>query len=145
MNFDVGDVPAWVALIVSVVSVLVAVRATRHARDSAGAARRSADAAERQAAAAEAAVPPPPPAVDWRIVHQQKSRYVLRNVGVETATGVQIQDHDAILWAVDEVPTEVPPNAGVPFLIAATMGNPAPDELWVTWDGRSIPVAVPIP
>ncbi|MEV5765324.1 hypothetical protein AB0L34_12235 [Micromonospora sp. NPDC052213] len=152
MQLDLGDVPAWAALLISAGAVYVATRANRHARDSAaaskdsaGSARRSADAAERQAVAAEAAIPPPPPQVVWQVERVNNKRYLLRNVGVGTATGVQIDVRQAHpLVGLNLGNGTVGPNESVSFLITGSMGRPSPTELWVSWDGQDEPVAVPV-
>ncbi|MGW3811253.1 hypothetical protein [Micromonospora sp. NPDC005113] len=146
MQLDLGDVPAWAALAVSVGAIVVALRSNRHAKASAAASRRSADAAERQAQAAEAALPPPPPQVSWRVEHVNRQRYVLRNIGVGTATGLRIDVRDGHpLVGLEREEKAIPPNGSISFLIAASMGRPHPTELWLTWDGQDEPVAVPVP
>ncbi|MFG3300351.1 hypothetical protein [Micromonospora chersina] len=146
MRIDMGDAPAWVALLASVGAILVSLRANRHAKESADAARRSADAAERQAEAAEAALPPPPPQVAWRVEWVNRQRYLLRNIGVGPATGLRIDVRDAHpLVGLNETEEPIPPNGSVSFLISASMGRPAPTELFLTWDGQEEPVAVPVP
>lgn len=153
MQIDLGDAPAWAALLVSTGSLLIALRATRHAKDSAAAsqdsalsARRSADAAERQAEAAEAALPPPPPHVAWRVEWVGGQRYRLRNTGVGVATGVQIDTGKALeLIGFEGSLERIPPNGSVSFLITESAEISAPDELLVTWDGQDEPVVVPVP
>ncbi|TDC42076.1 hypothetical protein [Micromonospora sp. KC213] len=152
MQLDLGDVPAWTALVLSGAAVYVATRANRHARDSAaaskdsaGSARRSADAAERQALAAEAAIPPPPPQVAWRVEWVSKQRYLLRNIGVGTATGVKVEVRNAHpLAGLKLGDGTLESNQSVSFLIMGSMGRPAPTELWVSWDGQEEPIAVAI-
>jgi hypothetical protein len=146
VQVDLGDVPAWAALLVSAGAVWVATRANRHARESASAAQRSADAAERQAQAAEAALPLPPPDVAWRIEHVNRQRFLLRNIGVGVATGLRIDVRDAHpLAGLVNLDEPVPPNGSVSFLITGSLGKPSPTELWLTWDGHDKPVAVPVP
>jgi hypothetical protein len=154
MQLNMGDVPGWTALGVAIIAVIVSVRANRHAKDSAdaskdsaGSARRSADAAERQAAAAEKALPPPPPAVDWEIEHLSNEGYMLRNIGVGTATGVKIDlERAGIIRDLDLGDGTVPRRGTLRFLLSPTLARMSlPSELWVSWDGQSVPVAVPVP
>jgi hypothetical protein len=146
MRIDMGEAPAWVALLVSVGAILVSIRANRHAEESAEASRRSADAAERQAEAAEAALPPPPPKVAWRVEWVNRQRYLLRNIGVGPAARLRIDVRDAHpLVGLKETEEPIPPNGSVSFLITGSMGRPAPTGLWLTWDGQEEPVAIPVP
>jgi hypothetical protein len=153
MQLDMGDVPGWTAFIISGVAVLVAIRANRHARnsadaskDSAGSARRSADAAERQAVAAEKALPPPPLPVEWKLQHVGRERYALRNAGTATATGVRIDmDRAPAVVLEDEDPVTVLPNASWSFLISPSLDQSHPRELWISWDAQREPVPVPVP
>jgi hypothetical protein len=149
-DLDLGDAPAWLALLIAVAAVVVALRANHFAKkssraaiDSAEHARRSADAAERQALAAEQAVPLPPPDVDWQIEWVTKDRYRLRNTGTGVARGVKVADHGALLWA-DPIPPEIGSRAAVEFWVAETAGALAPAELLVSWDGHPAPIAVPL-
>jgi hypothetical protein len=130
MHIDMGDVPGWTAFVVSGVAVFVAIRANRHARDSADAskdsavsARRSADAAERQAEAQEKALPPPPPLVAWEIEHLSKQGYALRNVGLGTAAGVKIDLDRAPAVMLDDDEDTIPARASLRFLIAPSLGQ----------------------
>jgi len=143
MAIDLGDAATWTGVLLSVgfssAALVVSIHSLRHAR-------RSADAAERQAIAAEKALPPPPPAVAWQIVHVGRSRFAMYNTGTEPATGVEIDTERATNVVLEhDGKARVSPGAALTFLIAVTMGNPAPQELWVTWDGQPEPVAVPVP
>ncbi|GIJ35012.1 hypothetical protein [Micromonospora sediminimaris] len=138
---------AVLALLVSGWSVRYARASARSADKSAGAAERSADAAERQAAAAEAALPPPPPDVAWSARRDYKDRYLLKNIGTKSATGVEwIKTGDS---REDLIHFEPPPGRVLPggelefFVIPAWTDSPT--ELLITWDGQSEPVAIPIP
>ncbi|MEU8301144.1 hypothetical protein AB0C04_28130 [Micromonospora sp. NPDC048909] len=152
MRFDLGDVPAWAAIIVSSAAILVALRANRHAKDSAAASqdsavssRRSADAAERQATAAEQALPPPPQKVAWRFEYKSRQEYVLRNTGTEAAHDVEIDMNRIECMFHDEMPDDrvVPSGASVSLIMMATGSGSVPNELWVRWQGQ--PEWTPVP
>ncbi|WP_154937218.1 hypothetical protein [Micromonospora palomenae] len=152
MKFDLGDVPAWAALLASVGAIYVATRANRHARDSAAAskdsavsARRSADASERQAQAAEQALAPSSPQVRWRITRGQgRESYVLRNVGTATATAVQVDLTCLPTHTVLDLGDHVfRPGQAITFWIILAASDDDVQQLWLTWDGQ--PEAVPVP
>lgn len=142
-----NQIPAWGALLLSLVALYFSWRSTRHQNRSAAAAERSAAAAEQARAQAD------PPAVDWRIEHRNYGVFLLRNIGTDTATGVTV-DQSTIDWDwsgpeaafADELPHKqnIPSGASHEFLMRDTCDAVVPGQLWVSWhDGG--PVAVPIP
>ncbi|MBF6422967.1 hypothetical protein IU436_30760 [Nocardia farcinica] len=105
-------------------------------------AQRSADAAEEaNRIAARALELSEPPAVAWKIEHYQNSAYTLRNVGTREATGVTV-DTSRLNGAVRSLPDGATIAAGdaVRFMVISN-----PNTLFLTWDGQTEPVAVPMP
>jgi hypothetical protein len=143
MSTIVDIVVAGIALAALVVSIL----ANRNAKRAAVAAERSAFAALRQAAAAEAALPPAPPAVDWLIEARGKHSYAVRNIGTETAEGVQLvvpDSHDGLVRP-ELGDGSVPP--GTAFRVVVFTVDQLPDltELQLIWSGHDDPMQLPLP
>lgn len=112
------------------------------AATSATEARRSAEAAEEaNRIAARALELSEPPAVAWKIEHYQNSAYNLRNVGTQEATGVTV-DTSRLDGAVRSLPDGATIAAGdaVRFMVISN-----PNTLFLTWDGQTEPVGVPMP
>ncbi|MEV6061854.1 hypothetical protein AB0L62_17785 [Nocardia asteroides] len=167
---DTSDIIATVAAVLAFGSAVVAGWALKYARSQAetakqalAASQRSADAGEKSAEAADKAAQEAqrsadaaeeanrlaaralelsePPAVAWKIEHYQNSAYTLRNVGTREATGVTV-DASRVNGAVRALPDGASIAAGdaVRFTM---MSNPS--TLFLTWDGQTEPVAVPMP
>jgi hypothetical protein len=166
---DWGDAPAWAATIVAVIALIVsAVAATfswkslRWEKLSAEAAGRSAEAAERSNLLAQRAldaraagnsgelIATEPAAceqldVHWRIENPSGNRYVLRNVGTDTAEHVEV-DASQAGRVTRNLPQDavIRPGEGADMLIMGTWGHPVPNQLYVRWAGQPEWVAVPI-
>ncbi|TPG31660.1 hypothetical protein [Mycolicibacterium hodleri] len=160
--------PAWyslfaaiLALIFSVPSAVLSWKSLKWERDSADSARRSAEAAEQanlfteRALALNAGVDPGEvralaPAsrgdVSWQIEHRGGSQYVLRNTGTDIAEHVSV-DAEQLGGLARSVPADavIRPQQGVDFLILATWGHPAPNQLYIKWNDMQEYVAVPMP
>jgi hypothetical protein len=162
--------PAWYSLLVAILALFVSLPAAALAwkslkweRSSAESARRSAEAAERANLLTERTLarrwdgvavgvtppeptPAPPGDVSWRIEHASGSRYVLRNTGTDIAEHVSV-DAEQVGAIASNLPTDavIRPGEGVDFLILATWGNPAPNQLYVKWGDMDEYVAVPMP
>jgi hypothetical protein len=143
---------ALCALVVAIFANRNASRSADASEDSARQAKRSADAAERQAAAAEAALPPPPPAVAWVADLRSTARgggvtYVLRNIGTEPASGVQVvvpPSHNGLIRPqLDDGP--IPAGGSFQVLVISIDQLPNVHELMVAWDGQNDAVRVPLP
>jgi len=102
----------------------------------------------RMAIASEGLVPPPPPPVRWETEKVEGDGWKLRNLGPQTATGVRALPDDRHRWGGPYGPQEF---AGATFLPGDTKllvvdlslaRQSRPTELWLTWDGQVIPVAV---
>lgn len=174
MQVDAGEAAAWLGVIVSVVfstiALGVSLLALKYQRESAQAAKRaveeaarsadaseasaqagvrSALAAERSAVAAEQVVEieslrDMQPTVGWTLTRAGKQLFVLRNIGTETATGVTVTASTGRLTNAPQG-VEVQADASVSFLISGGMGDPAPNEVSVSWDGMVQPALVPVP
>jgi hypothetical protein len=165
-DIDFGDAPAWVALAISIwvwfssrrwqrKNSGIAERSARATEEAAEATKISADAAVRSANTAEKATalaelaskPPAPPAakVSWRIQPVQDALYRLRNVGDASATKVNV-DKSLTSGIVQGLPQDAAVRAGgsVEFYIIDVSEEPFPGEIWLTWEGQSEPVAVPV-
>ncbi len=98
--------------------------------------------------AAEAALPKPPPAVEWKLEPSgDKSLYLLRNVGTDTATGVRIAappEYDEYVQ-FDLPHGKVLAYAAVQILIVDVAQLPALTEISVAWDGELGETRVPVP
>lgn len=161
-----GDVPAWAAIGISVLALMVSVwsatlswKSLRWERLSAEAAGRSADAAERANRLAEVAVAGrfdrvpteheipagTSPDVSWRIERPSENRYILRNTGTATANHVAVDPGQAGP-ITRHLPTDsvIRPGEGADMLIMGTWGHPVPNQLYVRWEGQPDWVAVPI-
>lgn len=163
-----GDVPAWVAIGVSLAASGQSWRAERRAREAtAGAAslevslQRIADALDRSWAAApprssaaassqwrvsasESAAPLPEFGVEFVSGHA----YRLRNVSTVRATGVTVTIEQSPAGMARELPAklDLPPLASTgPFLIIGSRRSQTPGEVLVTCDQLSEPVRVPLP
>ncbi|BCO47744.1 hypothetical protein [Mycobacterium intracellulare] len=152
-----GDVPGWVALVISLCSALLSWRVLRWEKQSAKAADRSADEAARANLIAERALEAgiagrttasdetKPAEVAWRIEKGAGDQYVLRNTGTDTAEHVYVDEsraprinrrlpHDSV----------VQPGAGHTMLLKGSMQSPMPNELYLKWAGQDDWVAVPL-
>lgn len=166
MSIQWGDVPAWVGGAVAVISAGVATwqasearkarkESAKWAEDSATASTRSADAADRSADIAErslalqeaAARAAEPSKVAWRVEHVANQMFRLRNVGTDRATGVRVQDRRADGQLSRELPdgADIGANQAHKFVLLTVAEYPTPAEVWITRDGASEPVAVPVP
>lgn len=149
MAVEAGDAATWAGVAASVAfsgaALLVSIRSLRHAR-------RAADAAQRQAVAAEKVVPP---AIAWQIEHEDRFRYVseflatpyiLRNVGIQTATGVTVDSAHGEIRMVGLDDGTVISGGSFTVLIKETNPfGPKSNEVFVSWDGQPQPVAVALP
>ncbi|MFI6280494.1 hypothetical protein [Streptomyces sp. NPDC050988] len=172
---EIGDVPGWAALVVSIVSVAISYRLgvrSAHAseksadasRVSAREARRSSDAAERSASAAEGSLVlqrqeaeerqrAAEPRVELRVEHAGgTSRLRLRNVGGAVARGVKIHDTPGVSTQDREFNfrtgvsnVELVPGAARVFLIYRIGATRMPTHLWVTWEGQEERIAIAVP
>jgi hypothetical protein len=159
---DWGDAPAWAAVIVAVLALIISCcsallswKSLRWERLSAEAATRSAEAAERANRLAERAVEQrlqPPgiasegpvgapiieraPDVSWRIERPGENRYVLRNTGSDVAEHVEVDPSQAGPIARN-LPQDavIRPGEGADMLIMGTWGKPVPNQLYVRWAG----------
>lgn len=159
MSTQWGDIAALASAGIAVASAGIAAWQAGEARkarkesatwaeESAQASTRSADAAERSLALEEAAArAAEPPEVGWILERANKNRFVLRNIGTKTATGVTVDESQipAIKRDVPQGATVPGGNGSVSFLMVPSNGAPVPHEIWVTWYGASEPVAVPVP
>jgi hypothetical protein len=146
-----GDAPGWVALVIAAIAFYEARKSRKASERSAAAAEDNAQAAGRSAEAAErtqdlAEQQASRPTVEWRLERRGKQDFVLRNVGPEAATGVWV-DESKITAAAQDLPSgeDIPGHGSVEFMMLATDEGPIPNEIWVTWDGATAPVAVPVP
>ncbi|MGC5286578.1 hypothetical protein [Micromonospora sp. DT231] len=94
----------------------------------------------------EALTSPNPGYVAWWVEFKPKNRYLLRNLGSETARNVEI-DESRIRCAVrgDTRADTVPPLASMELLLIPAYGAPKPNEIWIRWDDHPEWVAVPLP
>lgn len=160
-TFSWNDIPGWFGSIFGFTGFILALRSLKWTKrttlateKAAEAAVRSANAAEKSAALSssmadnhkEIANANHRPDVSWKVEHVAGSRFILRNMGSETATGV----------TADEAPfgglaRQLPKDAAVrakeawEFLLIQVAQAPTPHELWLTWNGQEEQVAVPIP
>ena len=162
---NLGDVPGWIALIISVASAVLSWRSLRWERLSAEAAGRSAQEAERANRLAERALdlravsasrtgaPEPEPfqepargsGVSLSIEHPQGDRYVLRNNGTEVADHVYV-DESQLPPIVRNIPQDavIRPGEGHDMLIKGVFGHPMPNQLYVQWQGSDGYRAIPL-
>lgn len=162
---DWGDVPAWVAVVVSLVAMARAWAAERRAREAtAGAAsvevslERIADLLERRAPDGEAVAPRSlragaPQArrlargPEFTVELLQAGTYRLRNVGDTVATGLTVSRELPGGSVADLSGSErLPPLASTePFRVARSWRSPAPAELLVRCEQLPGGVSVPLP
>lgn len=162
---DWGDVPAWVAVVVSLVATARAWSADRRAREAtAGAAsvevslERIADLLERQSPRDEAVgtrslgAPGGRPAAEARspeftVELLQGGRHRLRNVGTAAATGLTVSvEHPDHLVADLPDGVRLPPLASTePFRVTGSWRSPAPAALLVRCDQLPDGAVVPLP
>ena len=86
-----------------------------------------------------------PTEVRWRIENPRENRYVLRNIGTETAERVEVDASQA--GPINRnLPrdTTIRPNEGHDMLLMPTWGHPLPNQLYVRWSGHPEWTAVPI-
>lgn len=151
-----GDVPGWVALVISLCSALLSWRVLRWEKQSANAAVRSADEAARANLIAERALElgasirtaneTASAEVAWRIEKGNGDQYVLRNTGTETAEHVYA-DESRAPRINRRLPNDsvVQPGAGHAMLLKGSWQHPMPTELYLRWAGQDGWVAVPLP
>ncbi|MFJ9414322.1 hypothetical protein ACIRPT_09165 [Streptomyces sp. NPDC101227] len=74
--------------------------------------------------------------VRWEVRRCGRHRFVLRNVGSDTAFGVRI-DPDGLGVSARNLPQDatVRPDGSVQFVMAAGFGRRLPDEVCVRWGG----------
>lgn len=165
---DWGDVPAWLALVVSLVATARAWSAERRAREAtAGAAsvevslERIADLLERRPSRddpvgtrslrAPEALPgagrADGPVPDFTVELLQGGRYRLRNVGAAAATGLTVSPAPPGRAVADltEVARLPPLASTAPFRVAGPWSSPAPAGLLVRCDQLPDGVGVPLP
>lgn len=153
-----GDAPGWVGLVVAVGALLMSEKTRRDGNKSAERAKESADrsavAAERSAAAAEAtlldqrhaATEAARPRAEFELERPGKNLFLLRNVGTATAEDVTVTRAGEPGQGRDLPEGEtMAPSQGCEFMMVAAMGLPMPTEIYVTWDGQSDEVALPVP
>ena len=86
-----------------------------------------------------------PPKIRWRVENPEKNRFVLRNVGDDTAENVELD-----LSRIDAITRNVPkaavlePGEGVDMLLMPAFGHPLPNQLYVRWAGQDRWVVVPL-
>ncbi|MYR93078.1 MULTISPECIES: hypothetical protein [unclassified Streptomyces] len=141
-------------------SVSEARRSADAAEASVSEARRSGDAAERSAVAAEESLAEQRrearerreaeeeanrPRPSFVLEHKAGHTFRLRNVGTGGTTGINLVAR-AEPYLFDSLANEeLVPGEAVSFRMAGAMGRPIPGTLYVTWDGQSDPVALPVP
>jgi hypothetical protein len=163
-----GDVPAWVAIAVSLLASGQAWWARREARQAtAGAAslevslQRIADAMERSLAAGQhrssvagsagrpgTASEPAPPAPEFNLEFVAGHAYRLRNVSTVRATGVTVTIEGAPQSLARTLPVnaDLPPLASAgPFSIQASRQARMPEEVLVACDQLPEPIRVTLP
>lgn len=149
---DWGNVPGWIAVVVSAIGSAIAIRISSKAKK---AAERSATAAEKSAAngarsadtAAEAlqlqqqaAVPK----VDLRIHPSGRGVYRLKNDGEASAEALELHPNDdARLQWDGPRPTELAPGESADFLAASPADKPS--SLRIRWAGRADYAHIPMP
>ncbi|MFJ9853975.1 hypothetical protein [Streptomyces sp. NPDC101150] len=157
-----GDIATWAGVAVTLlISVCAWTDSRRHARIGQEAneiSHMQAEAAERRASAVEDALAAalrvlgdraPGPSLElpeswggrrgevrWEVRRCGRHRFVLRNVGSDTAFGVRI-DPDGLGVSAHNLPQDatVRPDESVQFVMAAGFGRRLPDEVCVRWDG----------
>ncbi|MGH3439291.1 MAG: hypothetical protein ACRDRN_22885 [Sciscionella sp.] len=145
--------PLWLqiaALLVAALSLAVAFsaewRARRATRTAQGAERDSAEALRRLAAVDGVAG-----TVDgrfaWVFNPVGPNLGALRNLGPDTATGVEIISPDRRIRVADinASPREIAPNASIPVIHLHGLGSTPTYEVVIQWDQHPDPFAVPLP
>ncbi|WP_405656952.1 hypothetical protein [Streptomyces sp. RK9] len=84
-------------------------------------------------------------AAHWTLTRKSKHMYVLRNDSTLTVTGVHVDDANITFGRALPEDGVLRPGESAEFMMAATLGGPLPNEIWVRWDGVEEPVAVPVP
>jgi hypothetical protein len=145
---------AVLALLISVVALVIAVRSGRIRKaSSAGAAAEIsepvAETAVTETAVTETAaviVPPAPPeGVAWKIEHDAGITWRLRNIGTEGAfdvNAVGLPAESAGLVRLAKSFADVPTNGSLSFHVVRTASHPNVTGLAVTWSGQEQPVIV---
>ncbi|MDQ0848050.1 hypothetical protein [Streptomyces sp. V1I6] len=171
---DMGDLPAWGALIVSVAAAGASFRALRHAKDSVTQSKRSADAAdasvaltrrsseaaERSARVAEETLADQRreaaerraaeeeanrPRADLRVRHLAKSKWVLVNQGSGSADNIICMDGDPYIARNWPNGASIPAGGAHEFVMVGAAGKPIPSVLRLKWDGQDEPVSLVVP
>ncbi|WP_248844604.1 hypothetical protein [Streptomyces anulatus] len=173
-SLEWGDWPAWLACVLAGIALWISMRAQKDGRRSANASETSAtaaqesveearlsriasersatvaeetladqrrEAAERRAAEEEANRPRP------RLVVERRSRsnFYLRNQGTGPALNITMSERGAPYLFERVVDQDLAPGEAVPFRMAAADARPIPGTLYLTWDGQSEEVALPVP
>lgn len=157
---ELGDLPAWFALLVSAIALLLSWKAARYQRDGVSIAKESKEIAKESKEIAKRAqnfvedrhaeeqvkAEEESRKVKWVIERASKSKLVLRNTTPNPATNVRI-DEEKLGGIVRNLPNgvDVPGFGSLSFLLAGSLQRQPADEVWVEWDGSGGPVAVPIP
>lgn len=128
----VAIVSAVIALVAAVFAGVQAAKANRAAEQSVAANLRSAEAAERANELAEVQSSKYVPG--WVIEHDNKSRFMLRNLSAETAYGTTLSAGAALVFRGPPAKT-LGPGEAIAFLATASMSS-ADDRLTVSWRRR---------
>jgi hypothetical protein len=154
-----GDVPAWVGVSVSIIVAASGWRQSRNARSGAELARDRADEAMASSASMASSLteistslakladlrshanggpsPLPDPSKPmnlpaWNVEYRTGSAYVLRNVGLGSASHVTIDARQAIARRLpDKDGVDLGPGQGHEFLLIGAFGSPVPVDLVV--------------
>ena len=153
-HLSFGDVPAWIALVLSLLALLRNWRSSKWEKQSAEAADRSANEAARANLIAQRALDQraaqseeeSAAGVRWRIEKGGGASYVLRNTGTSTADHVYVDEARAP-GINRRLPSDsvIQPGAGHEMLLQGSWQHPLPTELYVRWAGHDAWVAVPLP
>jgi hypothetical protein len=144
------DTGAWItstvsvlALAVSVVALLIALRSAHTPRSAASA---SADpVVPVEPAEAPAEEPAAPVGVVWKIEHDAGITWRLRNIGTEPAfdvNAVGLPAESASLVKLAQSFADVPANGSLGFHVVRTAHHPNVRGLAITWAGQEQPVTV---
>lgn len=148
---------AGIAFVAAGVAVWQASEARKARVDATYEAQRSADSAARSAHAAEEAnaltrqqiEAAKPPEVDWRIDPLGSGTYALRNIGTKTAVNAGIEtarlEYPHLVRVIHGGGCSILRNRSITIEIIEEAELPRPAELWVTWDGDPVGIAVPVP
>jgi len=140
-HLSFGDVPAWIALVLSLLALLRNWRSSKWEAARANLiAQRALDQRAAQSEEESAA------GVRWRIEKGGGASYVLRNTGTSTADHVYVDEARAP-GINRRLPSDsvVQPGAGHEMLLQGSWQHPLPTELYVRWAGHDDWVAVPLP